>query len=196
MSAKEKSDGLNLMELMERFSTPEAARKYLESLRWPSGPVCPHCGATNQATELHGKAHRPGVYKCNACTDQFTVTVGTIFEDSKIKLNKWVIAFHLLCASKKGLSSHQLHRMLGITYKSAWFMTHRLRCAMRTGLLARLDGVIEVDETDIGGKARDVHKGRKPPIRVPVSALVERDERIRKRLTYRECKTLRRAANA
>ena len=166
---------LNLIDLIEQFPTPETARKYLEGIRWPKGPACPHCGAKDDATELHGKAHRPGVYKCRACTDQFTVTVGTIFEDSKIPLHKWVIAFHLLCASKKGMSSHQIHRMLGITYKSAWFMTQRIRYAMRYGSFEKLDGIVEVDETYVGGKAKNVHKGKPIPKKAAVMVLVERD---------------------
>src|SRR5690554_373881 len=113
------------------FTDADEARKYLESQRWPDGPVCPHCGSTDAATALKGKAHRPGVYQCNECREQFTVTVGTVFERSKIPLNIWLYATHLLCSSKKGMSSHQLHRMLGVTYKTAWFMTHRIREAMK-----------------------------------------------------------------
>jgi transposase-like protein len=176
------ANDLTLIDLIERFPTPEAARKYLESVRWPNGPVCPHCGVVNEATELHGNAHRSGVYKCRACSDQFTVTVGTIFEDSHIKLHKWVIAFHLLCASKKGLSSHQLHRMLKLSYKSAWFMSHRIRHAMQEGILDKLDGVVEVDETYVGGKAKNAHKKRGIPKKTPVVALVERGGRVRTRV--------------
>ena len=96
--------------------------------RWPNGPFCPHCGNADPKTITHleGKAHRPGVYQCNACREQFTVTVGTVFERSKIALNVWLYATHLLCSSKKGMSAHQLHRMLGVTYKTAWFMAHRI----------------------------------------------------------------------
>ena len=98
---------------------------------------------------------RPGVWKCGACRKQFTVRVGTIFEDSHIPLHKWLQAIHLLCASKKGMSSHQIHRMLGITYKSAWFMTHRIRYAMKqTGELPKLEGTVEIDETYVGGRVK------------------------------------------
>src|SRR5688572_23837526 len=111
------------------FQDEKAAREFLEGLRWPDGPVCPHCNATGayKLTAKPGskKPVRPGVYKCAECREQFTVTVGTIFEDSHIALNKWLLAIHLLCASKKGMSAHQLHRMLGLTYKTAWFMAHR-----------------------------------------------------------------------
>ena len=115
------------------FTNADEARRHLEAQRWPDGPVCPHCGNFDQVTihALKGKAHRPGVYQCNACREQFTVTVGTVFERSKIPLNKWVLATHLMTASKKGVSAHQLHRMLGVTYKTAWFMAHRIREAMR-----------------------------------------------------------------
>jgi len=110
------------------FKDEEKAREYLEALRWPNGPVCPHCG-NEGGWKLEGKSTRPGLYKCVAypCREQFTVTVGTVFERSKIPLTKWLMAVHLMCASKKGISSHQLHRMLGVTYKTAWFMSHRLR---------------------------------------------------------------------
>ncbi len=132
----------------------EQARDYLESIRWPNGPVCPHCGGTN-AGKLAGESTRPGVYKCKTkeCRKQFTVTVGTIFERSHISLREWVIAFHMMCASKKGVSAHQIHRMVGCTYKSAWFMCHRIRHAMKQGPMApKMKGVVEADETYVGGK--------------------------------------------
>lgn len=114
------------------YSSPELAREHLERLQWPNGPVCPRCGNDDQAriTRLKGKSTRPGVYKCRACAKPFTVTVGTVFERSHVPLNKWVLAAHLYASSKKGMSAHQLHRMLGVTYKTAWFMAHRLREAM------------------------------------------------------------------
>ncbi len=137
------------------FTDEEAARKHLEILRWPNGPVCPHCAETEKITKLRGKSHRPGLYQCNACRQHFTVTVGTLFEDSHIKLHKWLLAFHLMASSKKGISSHQLHRMLGITYKSAWFMTHRIREAMKADWTKNAlggHGPVEADETFIGTK--------------------------------------------
>jgi transposase-like protein len=114
------------------FHDDNAAREALEAARWPDGPFCPHCGNLDQAkiAKGSGKAHRPGLYYCAACNGQFTVTVGTVLERSKIPLSKWLFAMHLMGASKKGVSVHQLHRMLGITYKSAWFMAHRIREAM------------------------------------------------------------------
>jgi transposase-like protein len=133
------------------FQNEEAAREKLESIRWPDGAECPHCGLIN-ATKLEGKAHRKGVYQCNKCREQFTVTVGTVFERSKVPLHKWLLANHLMCASKKGVSAHQLHRMLGVTYKTAWFMAHRLREAMKDdgSPLGGEGSVIEADETYIG----------------------------------------------
>ncbi len=152
---------LNLLTLAQHFSDEEKAREFLEAQRWPEGPICPHCGEINNAYRLEPKPSkknthvRKGVWKCAGCREQFTVTVGTIFEDSHIPLSKWLLAFHLLCASKKGMSAHQLHRMLKVTYKSAWFMAHRIRYAMtQEPLSSKLNGTIEIDETYVGGKLR------------------------------------------
>jgi transposase-like protein len=137
------------------FTDEAAAREWLEARVWPEGPVCPHCGNADQAKlrGLQGKAHRPGLYQCAECREQFTVTVKTVFERSKIPLTKWLAALFLMTASKKGVSAHQVHRMLGISYKSTWFMMHRLREAMRTGGLEPMGGqgkVVEADETYYG----------------------------------------------
>jgi transposase-like protein len=149
--------------LEPHFQDPDKAREYLEAKRWPDGPICPHCGLEGEAYKIDAdpeykttkRRTRKGVYKCAGCREQFTVTVGTIFEDSKIPLHKWLLAFHLLCASKKGMSAHQLHRMLGVTYKSAWFLAHRIRYAMtQEPLSSKLDGVVEIDEAYIGGRRR------------------------------------------
>ncbi len=131
------------------YTDTDAAREHLESLRWANGVFCPHCGGTEKIKKLEGKSTRPGVYKCNDCRSPFSVTVGTLFERSKIPLNKWLLAAQLMAASKKGISSHQIHRMLGVTYKTAWFMTHRLREAMTSevGMLGGNGGAVEVDET-------------------------------------------------
>lgn len=114
------------------FLDPDKAREHLEKLYWPTGPICRHCGNADhkRITKLAGKSTRPGVHWCNECNKPFSVTVGTVMEDSKIPLNKWVLAFHLMASSKKGMSAHQLHRMLGVTYKTAWFLAHRIREAM------------------------------------------------------------------
>ncbi len=138
------------------FTDETKAREWLEARIWPNGPVCPHCGSTDDdVTKLEGKAHRPGLYQCAGCREQFTVTVKTVFERSKIPLSKWLAALFLLTASKKGVSAHQVHRSLGISYKSAWFMMHRLREALRTGGFSPLGSggkVVEGDETFIGRK--------------------------------------------
>jgi transposase-like protein len=138
------------------FHDADKAREYLEAKLWPNGPVCPHCGNVDQAriTASRGKSHRPGVYTCNECRKQFTVTVGTLYERSHIPLNKWMLATFFLCSSKKGMSAHQLHRMLGVTYKTAWFMAHRIREGMapdtNSGPLGGDDKTVEVDETYVG----------------------------------------------
>ena len=163
------------------YSDANAARKHLERLHWPHGPVCPRCGSLDRITKLAGKSTRPGVYKCNECAKPFSVTVGTIMEDSKIPLNKWLMAFALYNSSKKGFSAHQLHRSLGITYKSAWFMAHRIRLAMDEapeGPLGGPDSVVEADETYVGGKQRNRATRTVKPKKAVV-ALVERDGRAR-----------------
>jgi transposase-like protein len=185
------SDELNLITLMQQYPDADSAREYLEKKRWPNGPVCPHCEST-EAYKLQGKPDskrpvRKGVYKCKGCRKQFTVTVGTIFEDSHIPLNKWLLAIHLLCSSKKGMSAHQLHRMLKVTYKSAWFMAHRIRYAMtQPPLVDKLQGVVEVDETYVGGKRKNMHakkrealQGRGSVGKTPVVTMVERNGRVR-----------------
>jgi transposase-like protein len=171
------------------FIDADAARTWLENLLWPEGAVCPHCGVIGAAYQLHGKAHRAGVYKCKGCDEQFTVTVGTVMERSHIPLNKWLLAFHLMAASKKGMSAHQMHRMLGLTYKSAWFMCHRIREAMREGHftlpLGGQNKVVEADETYVGGKEKNKHASKRTPGRQggagkeAVVSLVEREGRVR-----------------
>src|SRR3954469_20306910 len=121
---------------MSDFSRPEfhdaeKAREWLENELWPNGPVFPRCGVIDQSTLMQGKSHRPGLYQCNACRKPFTVTVGTLYERSHIPLHKWLAATHLLMASKKGMSAMQIHRMLGISYKAAWFLCHRIRESLR-----------------------------------------------------------------
>jgi transposase-like protein len=135
------------------FTDLNAARAALEAERWPDGPVCPHCGTIgDRIAKVDGKkqSHRPGLYYCNECRGTFTVTVGTLFERSKVPLTKWWQATYMLNSSKKGVSAHQIHRSLGVTYKTAWFMMHRIREAMRPGTLSPLGGggsIVEVDET-------------------------------------------------
>lgn len=137
------------------FHNEDKAREHLESIRWANGVYCPHCGNNDEASihRLAGKSHRPGLFQCNECRQHFTVTVGTVMERSKVPLAKWVLGFHLYAASKKGMSAHQLHRMLGVTYKTAWFMAHRIREAMRDDNAGPIGGegkTVEADETYIG----------------------------------------------
>ncbi|HVN95938.1 MAG TPA: IS1595 family transposase [Syntrophorhabdaceae bacterium] len=161
------------------FTDEEKAREYLEKLRWPDVVVCPHCGSREAHYRLQGDAHRKGLWKCQECRKQFSVTVGTVFERSHIPLHKWLLATYLLCSSKKGMSSHQLHRTLGVTYKSAWFMAHRIRFAMRQRPTRLLEGIIEADETYVGGKVRGGGTGRGTDNKTPVFALVERNGKVR-----------------
>lgn len=174
---------LNLSALAKYFSDEDAARELLEEMRWgKDGAVCPHCGGADPyklvAKATSKKPGRKGLYKCKACRKQFTVTVKTVFEDSRIPLSKWLLAIHLLGSSKKGMSAHQLHRNLGISYKAAWFMAHRLRYAMTQEPFAKLSGVIEMDEAYIGGRRKNA-KGRKPGPKMAVVALIERGGRAR-----------------
>ena len=163
-----------------RFTDPVAAAEYLESIRWPDGPVCPHCADTERSKRINVKGSKRRLWKCYACRKQFTVMVGTIFESSHVPLNKWLAAFYLLCSSKKGMSAHQLHRMLGVTYKTAWFIFHRVREAMKDpAFTSRLTGTVEVDETYFGGKKHRQGRGRGTQGKTPVVTLVERDGRAR-----------------
>jgi transposase-like protein len=161
------------------YTDKHKAREHLERLLWPDGPFCPHCGnaASDRITKLAGKSTRPGVYKCNECEKPFSVTVGTVYERSHIPLNKWLLATHLMTASKKGMSAHQLHRMLDVTYKTAWFMAHRIREAMKDAKLPPIGGegkIVEADETVIGGSKVNRAYAKKAPKKQTVFSLVER----------------------
>ncbi|QDU31673.1 ISXO2-like transposase domain protein [Anatilimnocola aggregata] len=173
---------LNAMSMAAIFADEDKAREFMEAKRWPNGPVCPHCGS-EKAYRLTPKAGskkpvRKGVCKCNKCRKQFTVKVGTIFEDSKLPIRFWLFAIHLMTSSKKGVSSHQLARELGITVKSAWFMTHRIRESMKLDPMAgMLKGEVEADECYVGGKPRRGGPKGKPgrgTSKKPVLVLVER----------------------
>ncbi|QTN20597.1 IS1595 family transposase [Brevundimonas sp. AJA228-03] len=170
------------------FTDADKARAHLEKTRWPHGPVCPHCGVVNEATSIKGRSARAGLYQCNACREQFTITVGTVFERSKVPLNKWLLATYLMSFSKKGISAHQIGRTLGVTYKTAWFMCHRIREAMAENNPAPLGGegkIVEADETVVGGKERNKRLSKRNPKNIGAVGkqvaftLVERNGRAR-----------------
>lgn len=181
------------------FHDEDKARAFLEKQRWPHGPICPRCngrevGSVERLVETPkapapGKKYRPqrpGLYYCGKCEKQFTVTVGTVMESSHVPLAKWVLGFRLMAASKKGMSAKQIERMLGVTYKTAWFMMHRIREAMApsskdSGPLGGEGKAVESDETFVGGKKRNVHKGKPEPKKHPVVALVEKNGQMRAR---------------
>jgi transposase-like protein len=179
---------MNLAELAAVVSDEAKAFELVERLRWPSGPFCPHCGATDRIYVLSGVRdkkgrERVGLKKCGHCRKQFTVRVGSIFEDSPIPLGKWLLAIHLMCSSKKGISSNQLKRELGISYQSAWFLTHRIRMAMTVDPLKSMlgtgeDAIVEIDETFVGGKpSNNMHRNRtaKAGQKTIVMTLVDRE---------------------
>jgi transposase-like protein len=175
-------DELNLASLAQEYADEDKARELLESLRWPTGIKCPHC----QHDEIYTLTPKPdskrparkGLYCCAACRKQFSVTVGTVFERSHIPINKWLMASFIICSSKKAVSAHQLHRMLKVTYKTAWFMAHRIRFVMGTNIAdsKKLSGTVEVDETYVGGRGdRRLRYSRQ----TPVVALIERGGEVR-----------------
>ena len=164
------------------FHNEEAAYEYVEAKLWPKGAVCPRCKETERVSKMGGKSTRIGVYKCYECRKPFTVKIGTIFESSHIPMRLWLQAIYLISSSKKGISSNQLHRTLGVTLKSAWFMSHRIREAMKdhSGLLGGGGSVVEVDETFIGGKSKYKPKGaRGYHHKDKILSLVERGGRAR-----------------
>ena len=187
-----KHDGLTLIEIIDRFRTDEQARAHLEEIRWGNGIVCPKCKCSDQSKFSSIKANpktkvRAGLRYCAECKRQFTVTVGTIFEDSHIPLSKWLVAWYLLCSSKKGISSLQLHRMLGFgSYRSALFMMHRIRYALLQPIFSeKLSGTIEADETYVGGKQTGRGHARAFENKTPVVALVQRGGPVRARVMKR-----------
>lgn len=181
------AEELNLIKLAQEYSDEDKARQLLESLRWPNGVSCPHCRrAGSECKDVYRlepkptskKPGRKGLFCCAACRKQFSVTVGTVFEGSHIPINKWLMAMFIVCSSKKSISALQLGRMLKLTYKSAWFMAHRIRFAMTPNHYAepKLQGTVEVDETFVGGKGDRTTKATR---KTPVVALIERDGKAR-----------------
>ena len=164
------------------FHDEEAAREWLEARVWKDGRVCPHCGAIDQSTLMKGKSHRPGLYQCNACREPFTVTIGTLYERSKVPLHTWLAVTHLMMASKKGMSALQISRMIGKPYKTVWFLCHRIRESLKASPdLPPMGGenkVVEADETYVGGKAKN-RAYKKPAPKQAVFSLVERDGNVR-----------------
>jgi transposase-like protein len=163
------------------FHDEDKALAHLEASRWPNGPACPYCQSTN-VTRMGGKT-QAGMFMCNGCRDKFSARVGSVMERSHIPVHKWLLAIHLMSASKKGVSSKQLERMLGISYKSAWFLSMRIREAMSPNAGAAPIGgkgkVVESDETFVGGKKKNVHNGKPEPKKHAVHALVERGGQVR-----------------
>lgn len=178
------------------YHDDDAAREHLEALLWPLGPVCPRCGISgDRITKLQGNSTRPGVHKCKDCRKPFTVTIGTVMERSKVPLCKWVLAAQLMASSKKGMSASQLQRMIGTNYETAWFLFHRLReCAIdpSRGPIGGENKTVEVDETYVGGKAKNAKRGKPVPKKEAVVSLVERGGEVRSfHVTKVNSKTLR-----
>ena len=179
------AEDLNLITLAREYSDDDKARELLERLLWPKGAICPHCKCddvykiTAKPNTKTATKTRKGVYCCAACRKQFTVTVGTVFESTHIPISKLVMAIFIICSSKKSVSAHQLHRMLDVTYKTAWFMAHRIRFAMIDDIKRPLDGTVEVDEAFIGGVGDPKTKFRR---HTPVMALIERDGKMKTRV--------------
>jgi transposase-like protein len=173
---------MNFAELAPVFANENNAIKMVESIMWPNGTVCPHCGGMERAYDL--SKTRLGLWKCGHCRKQFTVKVGTIFEDSKIPLSKWLTVIYMMCSAKKGVSATQVQRSIGVSYKSAWFMCHRIRLAMTKGPLKGMLGgpgkQVEVDETYVGGKpGNNKHRNRKPKKKIVVMTLIDRQGEAR-----------------
>lgn len=170
-------DNVDITQLAEYFASEEKAYDLIESIRWPNGPVCPHCGNTEKSYRLNIKRQKRRVWKCKECRKQYSVLKDTVFENSHIPLNKWLAAFYLMCSSKKSISASQIQRTLRITYKSAWHLCHRIRYAMtQEPLKGLLQDIVEVDETYVGGKKRKGTRPGRGTAKTPVITLISRKD--------------------
>ena len=186
----------SVLEFNAQFSTDGTCRQYLADIRWGRRPKCPHCGR-RKAYDLAHSTARPGLYKCARCRREYTVTVGTIFEDSHVPLPKWFLAIYLIVNAKKGISTNSLSRLLGLTYKTTWFLTHRIRHTMEPINQRRLRGVVEADETYVGGRHRGGKRGRGSESKTPLLALVQRDGGVRTQVVeHVDAQTLKTAIRA
>ncbi len=177
---------INLPSLIEQYGTDDRCRSVLEKLRWPAGPHCPEC-LSNEATPIK---NRP-LYDCQKCHHQYSVTAGTIFQDTHLPLTKWFLAIYMMVEAKKGVSANQLKRTLGVSYKTAWYLCHRIRAAMKDAHPEKLDGIVEVDETFIGGKKRGIGSGNYTKYKTTVIGAVQRGGAIRlKIIRHTDTKTL------
>jgi len=189
MKTKPVEKDLTLIQLFDRFGTDDKSRKHLESVLWKDGIICPKCKCNDQdkfsdIVPNEAAKTRAGLRWCSNCKDKFTVTIGTIFEDSHIPLRKWLIAWYLLCSSKKGISSLQLQRLLELgSYRTALFMAHRIRYALKeTGYAEKMSGIVEADETFVGGVSTGKGKGRTVGGKIPVMAMVQRGGPVRSKV--------------
>ncbi len=185
MVRKKKSQAMNMMTLMERYHSEEKCRQVLEELRWPDGPRCPRCGS-----DKISRIHERNQFDCDSCRYQFSVTAGTIFHDSHLGLPKWFVATYLICESKKGVSANQMKRVLGVSYKTAWYLCHRIRAAMKDANTRLLTGIVEADETYIGGRREGVGRGNWRRGKSMVLGAVERGGELRLKVDSRASKKI------
>ncbi len=185
MVRKKKSQAMNMMTLMERYHSDEKCRQVLEELRWPDGPRCPRCNS-----EKISRIHERNQFDCDSCRYQFSVTAGTIFHDSHLGLPKWFVATYLICESKKGISANQMKRVLGVSYKTAWYLCHRIRAAMKDADAHLLTGIVEADETYIGGRREGVGRGNWRRYKTMVLGAVERGGEVRLKVDKRASKKI------
>jgi len=185
MVRKKKSQAMNMMTLMERYHSDEKCRQVLEELRWPDGPRCPRCDS-----DKISRIHERNQFDCDSCRYQFSVMAGTVFHDSHLSLPKWFVATYLICESKKGISANQMKRVLGVSYKTAWYLCHRIRAAMKDANTRLLTGIVEADETYIGGRQEGVGRGNWRRGKTMVLGAVERGGEVRLKVDKRASKKI------